>query len=294
MKYLPLFTLYLNHAYYADRRCPDFLVEPIPETRRWLSNYRCIAKPLTNGVRVLAATADDGALFIRQPKGMIFAFQLILRNLDFPLFTDLPEDGGLATRLYTNQGVTNPDVIAAGPVLLTPIARQTPTAPRQASGSFADVEISYGDSAPSIAPGPATFLLDFAARQAWWKYYLVTNPGGAAFRIEDQDKDTPLTFDGPIDLSAGAAHPDRVGAMLAEQYPGMRLQSFLSTRAVTCRQQARRSLQLFAGDNLALGGLPNPSVRNYAIDGAPEGAPGKGYLFQVLKYITDLGASSGG
>ncbi len=290
MKYLPLFTLYLNHDYYADRRCPDLLVEPTPETQRQLSNYRCIARPLINGVRVLAATADDGTLFIQPAQGVTFAFHLILRNPDFLLFTDLPAGGRPATRLYTNQGVTNPAAIAAGPVLLTPADRPIPTVPQPTSGGFADIVISYGDSAPSTAAVPATFQLDFATRQAWWKYYLVTDPGDNAFRIEDQAKNAPLAFDDPIELSAGSAPPDRMAATLAAQYPGMRLQSFLSTRAVTCQQQARRSLKLFAGTSLALEGLPNPSLRNYAIDGAPE----QSYLFHVLKYVTYRVATLGG
>jgi len=97
MKYLPLFTLNLNHAYYADRRCPDFVVEPTPDTRRLLNKYRCIAKPHANGIRVLAATADDGSLFIQPVTGVTFVFQLILQNPMFPLFTDLPQDNEPST-----------------------------------------------------------------------------------------------------------------------------------------------------------------------------------------------------
>jgi hypothetical protein len=280
MKYRPLFTMSLTHTYYTDRRCPDFMVEPTPETRRRLNNYRCIAKPFANGFQVLVATDDTGAPLIQQEKGATFGFQLVLRNLDFPLFTNYSKDGEPTTRLYTNLRVPK-----TGPAPLTAVFNPDSTA---------EVKIIYDDSAPTSAPGSVNFQLEFAAKQVWWKYYLVSDPGSDAFLIKDQEKAAPLVFGSPIELSAPAVKSDRVATMLAEQYPGKRLLSFLSKKAVACRQQPHQSLRLFAGANLALGGLPNPSVRNYAFDGAPGGAQGKVYLFQVLKYVTDLGASSGG
>jgi hypothetical protein len=295
MKFLPLFTLNLNHAYYADGRCPDFVVEPTPETRRLLNIYRCIAKPHASGIRVLAATADDGSLFIQPAKGITFVFQLILQNPMFPLFTDLPQGNELAPRLYTNQGRVSlarasRSAAAAKPIPLTAATRQIVTMLRKQSGSFADVEISYGDAAPNTAPGPATFQINFAARKVRWKYYLVTDPGADTFQIQDRDKNAPLAFNRPIQLSARAAAQDRVATTLAAQYPGMRLLSILTARAVSCQEQARQSLQLLVGPRLALEGLPNPSLRNHVLESAPD----KSYLFHVLKYTTNRVTTVGG
>ncbi len=91
MKYLPLFNLHLTHPYYTDDRCPDFQIEPTPDTHRRLNNYRCVLKPKPNGVQVLATVTDHGVPFIPMHKNALFAFHLRLQNPDFALFTDLAE-----------------------------------------------------------------------------------------------------------------------------------------------------------------------------------------------------------
>src|SRR6476619_268342 len=102
MKYLPLLNLYLTHTYHADGRCPDFRIAPTLETQRLLDNYRCVLKPLPNGIRALMAVADDGAPLIPLRKGMTFAFQLWLQNPDFAMFTDLTEIAKTVAPVYTN------------------------------------------------------------------------------------------------------------------------------------------------------------------------------------------------
>ncbi|NJN17078.1 MAG: hypothetical protein HC822_12790 [Oscillochloris sp.] len=52
MNYLPLLSLQLTHAYYSDGRCRDLVIEPAPQTRRLLGNYRCLLKDLPDGVRI--------------------------------------------------------------------------------------------------------------------------------------------------------------------------------------------------------------------------------------------------
>lgn len=105
MRYLQLFRLEVLHSYYADQRCPDFEIEPMEDTRKLLKNYRCVSKPLTNGLRVFIAVNDDGTAFIPLPEteALVFGFHLRLRNPDFPLFTDLETTSQLAAPLYTNE-----------------------------------------------------------------------------------------------------------------------------------------------------------------------------------------------
>ncbi len=285
MKYVPLLHLYLLHAYYPDGRCPDFQVEPTPATQRLLNNYRCILQPLANGIRVLTAT-DAGASFIPLGKGMIFAFQLVLRNQDFPLFTDLSALAQSTARLYTNDAVSG-----ANPVTLKRVSPQNPSLPQQASRVFANVEITLGDSPPAIASGPGVYQIEFAAKQARWKYYVVTDNMNTAFHITDQDKIMPLTFN---DVKDPVQASDSVATALADQYQGLRVLRFMSADAIPCRQQARASLQLFADSTLAVGALPNPSTRNYAIDVELGSLPGASCLFHVIKFLTKLGSTAGG
>lgn len=358
MKYLPIFTLYLNHAYYADQRCSDFRLAPTPATQRLLDNFRCILKPFPNGIRILTTVADDGAPLIPLQKGMTFAFQLWLQNANFALFTDLTELAGIAAPVYTNDQVS-----AGDPVELTLVSRQAwaterftvrqpnkaevfalsgrplidlPAAamkvaglgqvsspahydatarvitvdssaasigdvfeityaitPRRANGVFAEVAITYRDTAPSIAAAPGVFQINFAAKSARWHYYIVTDSAPATFRIEDQDKQAPLVF-----RAAPAAVPpdqsDPVATTLAQQYPKMQLLHFSSDALVQCQQTARKSLQLFLEDNPAISALPNPSLRNYTLDAKSGNPPGEYALFHVVTFFTQLISTSGG
>ena len=90
MKFLPLLNLSIKHSYYADNRCPDFLLTPDSETCRLLRNLRGVLKSRADGISVVIPVDEKQSLpFIPLPKYAIFTFQLNLKNPDFPLFTDL-------------------------------------------------------------------------------------------------------------------------------------------------------------------------------------------------------------
>ena len=358
MKYLPLLNVYLTHTYHADGRCPDFRIEPTSETQRLLDNYRCVLKPLPDGIRVLTAVDDHGDPFIGMRKGTTLAFRLRLQNPDFALFTDLTEFAKAAAPVYTNDQVS-----AGAPVRLKLASHQAwstehmvvrqpstedsftlsgrplvglqaadfkvvrsgqannpahydpttkvitidssaasagdtfeityPTAPRRANGVFADIEIHYGDSVPTVAPGPAIFQVDFAAKPARWKYYIVADSANATFRIEDKDKQAPLVFSAGTNLNQPDPS-DAVATALAQQYPEMQRLRFISETLVACRQTARKSIQLLVDGNLAVSALPNPALRNYTIDVKPGDLAGEHALFHVVTFLTQLISTSGG
>ncbi len=102
MKFLPVFDVRVTHSYYADGRCPDFLVEPTSRTQKLLRDHRCVAKTRPDGIGVLAAVDAKGKLFIPIPRDATFAFHLRLQNADFPLFTDLAGVNHQPAPLYTN------------------------------------------------------------------------------------------------------------------------------------------------------------------------------------------------
>src|SRR5262249_54748866 len=143
-----------------------------------------------------------------------------------------------------------------------------PTAPRRTNGVFADIEINYSAAAPTIAPEPDIFQIDFAAKPARWKYYIVADSANATFRIEDKDKEAPLVFGAATNLNQPDSS-DAVATALAQQYPQMQRLRFTSETLVACRQTARKSIQLLVDGNLAVNALPNPALRNYTIDAKP-------------------------
>jgi hypothetical protein len=102
VKFRPFIELEVAHPYYTDGRCPDFSIEPTPETGRRLNNYRCILKPFLNGVRILTEVTAEGSQFIPWPQEQALTFRLRLQNPDFALFTDLAEISQAAAPLYSN------------------------------------------------------------------------------------------------------------------------------------------------------------------------------------------------
>ena len=154
---------------------------------------------------------------------------------------------------------------------------------------FADVEILYNDSLPDIAAGPDEFHIAFTAKEARWKYYIIATSNGTNFRIEDKDA-SPILFSdkNQTNLNQQPDSSDDVAIALAEQYPDMQRTRLVSDGLTPCQQQARKSIQLYLGNDQVAGALPNPSLRNYStIDVKKNGNLQKQHaLFQVVKYIT--------
>ena len=111
MRYLPLFDLRLQHAYYSDGRSPDFVIEPTPETTHLLSNYRSMTKPLANGLRVITTVAASGEAFIAIPQGTVLRFNMRVLNPEFALITEPQDLANLDSTLYSNAGMTVADEI---------------------------------------------------------------------------------------------------------------------------------------------------------------------------------------
>jgi hypothetical protein len=170
---------------------------------------------------------------------------------------------------------------------------QYPTVPPRTNGVFADVEIDYGSAAPTIANGPAMFTVNFEARQARWKYYLVTNSASTTFAIADQDKHAPLVFDTGTELREPDPS-DTVAVTLAEQYPDMQKFRFVSQDTVPCQQTARKSVHLLIDGTPAGIALPSPALRNYTTDNSPGESSAETALFHVIKFFTHDIAPSGG
>jgi hypothetical protein len=150
-----------------------------------------------------------------------------------------------------------------------------PTIPAQGRGVFAGVEIRVDASDVAVMH---QYIIHFAAKQARWAYYLVTDTAGT-FRIADGDS-APIVFTG-----ANPPEPDdRVGATLAQQYPDKQRLRFTSNAPVSFRQAARKALQLRLDDSNVIDMLPNPTLNNYSfvqIDSHKEEA-----LFQIVKYFS--------
>jgi len=250
--YARLFGIDLKHAYYSNGLCGDFVVAPDADSEKVLINHRCIVKPKANGIDVFVEMGDDDRPKIVFPQGATFAFELRLKNPEFPLFTDLtPLQGGADFQIkYPG---------------------------RKAHNLFAKIEIQRDFNRTG---GNAVEIL-FSTKSVRWIYFLITNQGGAGadFSLASQAhrEITWKQMDGT----------DRIARRLADQFPGARLLRFASQQAIPCRESGLQYLQLLFGGNTVVESLPNPSWRNYfqtemAVNGESVDA-----IFHVVKYLTN-------
>ncbi|MFN8459684.1 MAG: hypothetical protein U0401_34400 [Anaerolineae bacterium] len=170
-------------------------------------------------------------------------------------------------------------------------------APQSARDVFADIEIQLNTALSKVTEGPIEFQVTFKAKKVRWNYYLLTDRAGAQFRIEDKGVE-PLVFGDKnrVDLSQHPDPLDNVARMLAAQYATLRQLRFVSDDLVPCRQEARKSLQLYMDGQQVIGTLPNPALKNFStLEITRNGSPSQEeVLFQVIKYFTHQFQATGG
>ena len=283
MKYVPLFVLELQHDYYFDLRCGDFQVVPTPATQQLLANFRCVLKPLPNGVRVLIQVTEQNIPFIAVPPDTVLCFQLRLQNAEFGLFTDLAAINALAAPVFVNPAADGALGLQAGAV---PTAQVVGTA-----SVFAQVNIALGKLIG--APGSAlpadgrAFQVRFNAKQCRWKYYVLVNKSTNAGNVPTiVDKDQQIAFDvaDRHDLIQVPDPLDTVAAQLARQYPDLQAFRLPSKTLVPCRQSARKGLQLLINGDKVIDALSVPAIQQYVID--VKDAKSEDGLYHIVKYFT--------
>ena len=353
MKYRPLFTLQIRHAYYSSGRCSDFLVVPTAATTQLLKKRRCILKTSSDGLQINIAVDDQDQPFIALNHDDAFHFQLQLRNTDFPLFTDLAQFATIPAPIYTNEdippenlgklllenrrawgqetlrisapaiderfvisgtplagseadsfsvsglgAVDSPASYTANDKSITLDTRKAssgstcqikyPVRPSLPPGAFAEIVILNNYSIQAIQSGPAEFFIDFAAKQAHWQYYLVSDKVDANFIIKDAS--SPALVFAAEDLNEVADDWDAVAVSLRAQYPKLNLLRFETDAPVTLQQKTVKTLQLCLDDQQVVAPLPNPALQNIT---QSTSSPKEAALYQLIKFVTSTNHSMG-
>jgi hypothetical protein len=280
MKYIPLFSVDLKHDYYADGECPNFSLTPSADTARLLANLRLVVKAKPCGSNVLIAVDDQQQPFIPLASDATFIFNLRLQDADFPFVTDL---SGLLNNAVPE--FTNTDSINSGGVTkLT----QTFVEGRRDPGVFAHVAIHF--PALSQVAEPTSFEIRFAALQAHWLYYFVTDlpKNSGNFRINDTQQSFTFADANRRDLKPAPDLLDPVANALLQQYSELTLLRFASSQTIPLRRAPRKGIQLLSGDTPIVEHLPAPSQRNriHIPDIIAEDNPVGDSLYHIVKYIS--------
>lgn len=287
MKYLLLFSLHIQHAYYSDAVCPDFVLTPMDDTKKLLRNHRCVTKYFTNGVHIYLESTEQNEPLISLDNGTPFNFQVQLTNPDFPLFTDLTDFDLGSPPVFGNFEEKNEQ-----PYELTILPDPSSTAAK----AFAFVKIQYQESWISPDNAPPIFTLSFQAKESRWHYYLLTDVPEGIFTIKDENA-PPIQFaDTKHDANNQPSNLTPFAQNLTEKNPALTLWIFESTHKITDQQSPRKTLQLQLDGNQVIAPLNSPSYKNFdLIDAPPNGSNQKeNLMYQVIKYFAHQIPSTGG
>ncbi len=261
MRYEPLLSISLKHAYYKDGLCPDFTVTPKKDTETMLRNHRCILKPKLNGINIYIPTNQAKIPIIRFTNDTQLSFNLCLKNPEFSLYTDL-------SQLPGNSNFQMAD------------AKQNS---QLGANVFATINIQRDFN--QIDESPPNIEFAFSAKPVRWVYYLVTNQGinDSDFLITFGSQNSP----GYTWKQIAIAESDKISSSLAGEYPGMRRLCFVSEQNIPCKESGLKNLQLSFGQNKIFENLPAPPIRNYYrtnIDSTTQQADA---IFTIVKSITN-------
>lgn len=275
MKYRRLFDLRVRHDYDPDGRCHDLRVDPRawhPDGARALARHRLLARPLPDGVEVVAPVDDASRPVVGFAEDLRLSFDVRVTGADFPHYTDLGAWAGLARPIYRGRG-------AAGGAL--DLGSETLTRPPDVA---AGVEIR-GITSEWLA-APPRFTLELQASQALWVFYLLTDrPGDALPQIEDGDPERALAFGRQLlSPESVTAADDPVGHRLLARHPGRRCFRMISSSPIACRRAPLRGLALRLGDELLLRELSNPLMSSRSTVTAEPAAVPRNSLYRVIEY----------
>lgn len=235
MKYHPLFHISLNHTYYPDLGCSDFLLTPDAKGEKIIRENRLLLNYFTNGLSVLTAT--DKLI-----TDIVFSFQLRLRNSNFHHFTELPAIDTPLVYVNSSKGYNLQ-------------ANTENSAPQLPTGAFGLIILN---NVASYKEAP-TFSLSFESKKVYWKYIVVTDEDVDALRIEQagtMDKDLKIEFKSSS-LSIGNVDNSLL-TLLDQDYPHAKTAIIQSTKPVAFFKGGRRNIQLKKDNLVLVEHLPNP------------------------------------
>lgn len=279
MKFKPVFRLTIQHSYYADGICREFSVVASRETQRLLRNHRALMRVLPDGVLCSIETGTDGSPLIGVEASAKLSFDLILRNDEFCMITDLDEITAKTPALFS---LAEADVSKGGTLNLASSAKGL------GRGVFAVAEIP-GAAFANPGSEPINFSIGFQAKRSRWLYYYVTDTKliGKDIRLVDLDSPAELVFSpaNRTDLAQNPDPNDSLGAELARRYPSLNRMRFVSDEVLPCQESPRRLTLQLDGHNFP-NLLPLPSPRNQT--NWPftnqKNVAGQSALYQVVKY----------
>lgn len=248
--YRRLLKLRIEHDYH-EGSCTDLAASPTATCARALGWSRLRARPLADGIEIIAAVDADGAPLVSLPDGLSPRFDLRVVQPRFVEVSDL--------RAWSR--CERPLIRLGRGGELDYVEDAIPQAP----GTFARVELPELDVSWMAEDEPQRHTLRFDAASTRWVYYVVTGdwPNKKA-RPSIVDLD-PARASAPLEFEASGEDEstDPIVAALG-RLPESRWVRLVSKTPLSARVKPRRHLSLRLGKHELLAELPNPSPRRLA------------------------------
>ncbi len=263
--YQLLYSVTVEHMYFAGKICKSLRFVPTPATTRLLNRTDLLFRVIDNRLSVFFASDRLDILRICAEDSLVFMFKVFSHDTNFSCYT-LPDIQPDHAVLYFDNQKPNQD--RSGRLLLH-------AEPQVSSSDFIDLEsdlirddldprdhhvrpcfilkIIVRNNAPLLSPDRKEdtqmrrFYITFSSNRSYWKYYLMDDLSGRRLYISDLDDTIEFEDTGNIVL------------------PGNRRARMLqSTRAIPMYEQPVQRLQLKEAfdsrDKVLIKRLPNASI----------------------------------
>ncbi|MBX3639890.1 MAG: hypothetical protein KF888_05165 [Nitrosomonas sp.] len=262
--YQLLYSVTVEHMYFAGKICKSLKFVPTPATSRLLNRTDLLLRIIDNRLSVFFASEQLDILRLCAEDDLIFTFKVFSHDENFSYYTQ-PDIQPGHTILYFDNQKLNQD--QAGRFLLH-------AEPQVSSGDFVDLEsdlirddldpkdrhiqpyfiikIILRKDTPLLTLSRENvqlreFYIAFASNHSFWKYYLMDSLSGRSLYISDLDDTIEFEDAGNI------------------VFPGNRSARMLqSTRAIPMYEQPAQRLQLKevfdSRDRVLIKRLPNASI----------------------------------
>jgi hypothetical protein len=193
----PIFTLNVEHAFFADGRCTHLFFVATPATQRVLHQYQLLVKAHDTGFSILI----DQEFLLPFDEEALLRFELFAQDPYFGFYT--AETQGQAQPLYcTTKNITADNsrlvICNAQPAELQ---STNPAPPRVKPGMktpllIVDIELNSAEFIAAVqAAAPVARSIQFNTRDIYWKYYFFGELAKLELDIHDLSLQAAIAFD---------------------------------------------------------------------------------------------------
>jgi len=195
--YKPIFTLNVEHVFFADGRCTNLIFVPTPATRRVLQQYQLLVKAHDAGFSILF----DQESLVPFDEDALLRFEAFAQDPYFGFYT--AETQGQLQPLYcTTKNITADNTgLVINNALRAELQGAMATPERLKPGTktpllIVDIELDGAEFVAAMqAETRVTRSIKFNTRTIYWKYYFFGELAQLELDIHDLSSPATVTFD---------------------------------------------------------------------------------------------------